>query len=152
MMKQNLKKKKEAGFSLMELLIVMVIMLVILTAVFSLLRGTIITSHTNYEMTAATQGLRNAQEFISRDILTLGDGAKGLSNIWLPTQFVNGYLTVRHASEIDPRGSGYVAVGAVISEHLVQLQFRYILKPSASGVIFDQPCPNCNHFATSRPK
>ena len=43
---------------MMELLVVMVVMLVILGAVFSLMRGTIITANTNYEMTAAGQGLR----------------------------------------------------------------------------------------------
>ena len=103
----------------MELLIVLVVMLIILTAVFSLMRSTITTANTNYEMTTATQGLRNAQEFINRDILTLGDGAKGLSNIWLPTQFVTSYLSVRNASDIDPLNTGYVVVGAVISDNNV---------------------------------
>ncbi len=103
----------------MELLIVLVLMLVILGAVFSLLRGTIITANTNYEMTSAAQGLRNAQEFINRDILTLGDGAKGLSNIWLPTRFVTSYLTARTAADLDPANTGYVMVGAVISDNNV---------------------------------
>ncbi len=108
-MKEKPKKTTQAGFSLMELLIVLVIMLIILGAVFSLMRGTIITANTNYEMTTAGQGLRNAQEYINRDILTLGDGAKGISNIWMPTSFVTNYLTARSAPAIDPTGRGYVS-------------------------------------------
>jgi prepilin-type N-terminal cleavage/methylation domain-containing protein len=118
-MKEKSEKITQAGFSLMELLIVLVIMLIILGAVFSLMRGTIITANTNYEMTTAGQGLRNAQEYINRDILTLGDGAKGVSNIWMPTNFVTSFLTVRSASVIDPAGRGYVSVGAVVSDNNV---------------------------------
>ncbi|MGI8670152.1 MAG: hypothetical protein ACR2J3_09965, partial [Aridibacter sp.] len=39
------------------------------------------------------------------------------SNIWLPTKFVTDYLTVRTAGTIDPTGSGFVTVGAVISDN-----------------------------------
>ena len=104
---------------MVELIVVLVITLIILGAVFSLMRGTIITANTNYEMTAATQGLRNAQEYINRDVLTLGDGAKGLTNIWLPTRFVTEYLTARTAADIDPTNRGYVSVGAVVSDDQV---------------------------------
>ncbi|MDQ6786517.1 MAG: type II secretion system GspH family protein, partial [Acidobacteriota bacterium] len=109
-------KKAEAGFSMMELLVVMVIMLVIMAAVFTLLRGTITTATANYELTTASQSLRNAQEFVNRDILVAGDGFKGVSNVWLPTKFVTDYLTARTASALDPSGIGYISVGAIISD------------------------------------
>lgn len=118
-MKKILDVNNQKGFSLIELLIVLVITLVILGAVFSLMRGTIITANNNYEMTAAAQGLRNAQEFISRDLLIVGDGLKGISNIWLPTTFVTGYLTARKANFIDPLNQGFVSVGAVVSDEKV---------------------------------
>ena len=35
------------------------------------------------------------------------------------------------------QGSGFI--DSIVAEHLTTLQFRYILKPSATGVIFDQP-------------
>ncbi len=118
-MKGKNNRNAQTGFSLIELLIVMVMMLIILGAVFSLMRGTIMTANTNYEMTNAGQGLRNAQEYINRDILTLGDGAKSISEIWLPTKFATTYLTARAASSIDFSGRGYVSMGAVVSDNNV---------------------------------
>ena len=101
---------------MMELLVVMVVMLVIMSSVFTLLRGTIKTAAANYEMTIANQSLRNAQEYVTRDILVAGDGFKGVSNIWLPTRFVTDYLTARAASALDPSNTGFVSVGAVVSD------------------------------------
>lgn len=115
-MQQNLKRKSQDGFSLMEMMIVLVMLMIILSAVFSLLRGTIKTSNTNYELTSAAQGLRNAQEFLNRDILTLGDGAKNTTNILLPTEFVTNYLTARSPAEIDPANRGFVSSSVVISD------------------------------------
>jgi prepilin-type N-terminal cleavage/methylation domain-containing protein len=104
------------GFSLIELLIVMVITLIIMGSVFTLLRGVIVTANANYHLTDANQGLRNAQEFITRDLIATGDGVKTTANIWLPTSFVQKYLTVRPASEIDPDDSGYINIGTIISD------------------------------------
>lgn len=101
----------------MELIIVMVLTLIIMSAVFTLMQGTITTANTNFEMTAAAQNLRNAQEFISRDVLTVGDGVKSTPNIWLPTRFITGYLTNRPAVDIDPANIGYKSIGAIISDN-----------------------------------
>lgn len=115
-MKQKLRNKNDqAGFSLMELLVVMVVMLIVLAATFTLLRGSVITATTNYEMTTAQQNLRNSQEFLTRDILTVGDGLFGMANIWLPTSFIQKYLTVR--TNIDPSSNGIITVGSVISDN-----------------------------------
>ena len=100
----------------MELLIVMVVMLIIMGATFSLLHGSMKTANTNYEMTTAAQGLRNSQEFLNRDILVAGDGLKGISNVWLPTRFVTDYLSSRPASVLDPTNRQYVSIGSVISD------------------------------------
>lgn len=118
-MKNLTKQNNQKGFSMMELIVVMAITLVILAAVFSLMRSAITTANANFEMTSATQGLRNAQEYITRDILVAGDGLKGLANIWLPTAFVTQNLTVRSASAIDPTNQGYVNIGMVISDNNV---------------------------------
>ncbi|HSK72735.1 MAG TPA: prepilin-type N-terminal cleavage/methylation domain-containing protein [Pyrinomonadaceae bacterium] len=115
-MKDFQKKRRESGFSLMELLIVMILMMIITAGAFQLLQGTISTANANYEMTTATQGARNAQEFLTRDILSVGDGLKGVSNLWLPTAFVTNYLTIRNAADIDPSNLGYVSIGAIISD------------------------------------
>lgn len=101
---------------MIELIIVMVLTLIIMAAVFTLLRGTVTTANNNFEMTTAQQGLRTSQEYIARDILTVGDGVKGIGLIWLPTRFVTDYLSARTASYLDPTNSGYVSIGAVISD------------------------------------
>jgi prepilin-type N-terminal cleavage/methylation domain-containing protein len=111
------KKTAQAGFSMIEMIIVMVLTLVIVSAVFSLMQGTIKTANTSYEMTSATQNLRNAHEFINRDVVTLGDGVKSMPNIWLPTTFITKYLTNRTAAAIDPTNIGYASIGAVISDN-----------------------------------
>jgi prepilin-type N-terminal cleavage/methylation domain-containing protein len=110
-------EKNQAGFSMIELLVVMVVMLIVMTAVFALMRGSITTANTNYEMTSATQSLRNAQEFIARDVLVAGDGFKGVSSIWLPTVFVSKYLTARQTSVLDPTNKGFISIGSVIADN-----------------------------------
>jgi prepilin-type N-terminal cleavage/methylation domain-containing protein len=120
-MKKLSNKNSQSGFSLIELLVVLVVMLVVLGAVFSLMGGTIRTANTNYEMTSASQSLRNAQEFITRDALVVGDGLKGVSNIWLPTAFVADYLTARKSVDIDPDNKGFVSVGAIVSDDEVSV-------------------------------
>lgn len=102
---------------MIEMIIVLVLTLVIMSAVFTLMQGTIKTANANYEMTSAGQNLRNAQEFINRDVLTVGDGVKSTPNIWLPTQFITTYLTNRGSAVIDPSGVGYTSVGAIISDN-----------------------------------
>lgn len=116
----NLKRRnKQSGFSMMELMVVMAITLIILSAVFSLMRSAITTANANFEMTTATQGLRNGQEYLTRDILVAGDGLKGLANIWLPTGFVAQNLTARTAATIDPTNQGYLNVGMLIADNNV---------------------------------
>jgi prepilin-type N-terminal cleavage/methylation domain-containing protein len=107
----------QSGFSMMELLIVMVVMLIIIGATFSLLHGSMKVANTNYEVTTAAQGLRNSQEFLNRDILVAGDGMRGISNVWLPTLFVTNYLSARSATDIDPSNRGYISIGAIISDN-----------------------------------
>lgn len=118
-MKKTRENKNQAGFSIVEMIIVMVITLLILAATFSLMRGTISTANTSYETTSATQNLRNSHEFLTRDILVVGDGLRGVANIWLPTGFVTNYLTVRSAAKIDPLNTGFVDIGAVITDDQV---------------------------------
>lgn len=120
---------------MMELIVVMAITLVVLAAVFSLMRGAITTANANFEMTTATQGLRNAQEYITRDVLVSGDGLKGLANIWLPTVFVTQNLTARSASTIDPTNQGYVNIGMVISDNNVPANTPIRYKTPAINVL-----------------
>lgn len=135
MLKTRLQNNQN-GFSLIELLIVMVITLIVMGSVFMLLRGVIVTANANYHLTDANQGLRNAQEFITRDLIAAGDGVKTTANIWLPTSFVRKYLTVRPLSEIDPDDSGYINIGTIISDDNI---------PAGTAVYKSDPAVSVKH-------
>ncbi len=115
-MRETRSKKNQAGFSIAELLVVIILLLIVVSAAFSLLKGTIRTANTNYKLTSAGQEFRISQEMLNRDILRVGDGLSGISNIWLPTQFATQYLTSRSSAAIDPTNSGYVSVGSTLSD------------------------------------
>ncbi len=114
-MKQN-KLNTQKGFSLLEVTVVMAVMMVVMGAAFSLLRGSIITANANYELTDAQQSVRNSQEYMNRDILMIGDGLKSIGNTYITTSFTTSYLTSELASVIDSGGTGYVSVGPVYSD------------------------------------
>ena len=132
-MKKTDIKNSQAGFSLLELLIVTTVMLIIMAASFTLLRGTIVTANNNYQITTAAQGLRNSHEFLTRDILVVGDGLKGLSGIRLPTVFVNKFLTIRPITDLDPTNIGFVSIGSIISDTNI---------PANVGIVNSVPANN----------
>jgi type II secretory pathway pseudopilin PulG len=122
---------------MIELIIVMALTLIIMASAFTLLRGTIATANVNSEMATAQQGLRISQEYLARDILTVGDGIKGIGLIWLPTRFVANNLTVRTTAALDPSNTGFVSIGAVMSDDNV---------PTGRTV------PNSNPATTVKPR
>jgi prepilin-type N-terminal cleavage/methylation domain-containing protein len=83
-----------AGFSMIEMMVSVTLMLVVVAAVFSLVRDSMKVAATTYEMTDAQQNLRTAQEFINRDLLNAGDGLESISNIIVPAAFVTSYITL----------------------------------------------------------
>ena len=82
------------GFSLIEVVVATTVMLIVVGAVFSLVRGSMKVAMSTYEMTDAQQNLRTAQEFINRDILNAGDGLRSIINIRIPKPFVQSYITL----------------------------------------------------------
>ncbi|MFV0390123.1 MAG: type II secretion system protein J [Pyrinomonadaceae bacterium] len=105
------------GFSVIELMIVMVISTVVLASTFTLMGGTMRSASTNYELTTASQEFRISQEMLNRDFISLADGLVGVSAVWIPTDFATKYLTVRPASEIDPGSTGFVSATSTISDN-----------------------------------
>ncbi|MCM3873041.1 MAG: prepilin-type N-terminal cleavage/methylation domain-containing protein [Pyrinomonadaceae bacterium] len=83
----------QAGFSVIEMMIATAVMLIISAAVVSLLTSSMSVATATYELTDATESLRTAHEFISRDIMTAGDGLKSLTFIPVSQTFVQNYLT-----------------------------------------------------------
>jgi Tfp pilus assembly protein PilW len=90
----NRKLNRQAGFSMMELMISMATMTIITGCAFALIGGSIKFTHATYHVTDAEQTLRTAHEIINRDLTTAGNGLRGVSNIWVPKTFVANYLTL----------------------------------------------------------
>jgi prepilin-type N-terminal cleavage/methylation domain-containing protein len=108
------ERNHEAGFSLIELLVVMTVMLLVTGATFGLFSDSLKFAATTYEMTEAEQNLRVAQEVISRDLLSTGDGLRGISNIRVPTSFAKAYLSLNPLTE--PSDPTTATLGIVTSD------------------------------------
>jgi prepilin-type N-terminal cleavage/methylation domain-containing protein len=92
-MDRNLKTNCDAGFSLMELLVSLGVMLVLTGAAFALLRGSIRFANAAYYMTDAEESMRAAHEAINRDLTSAGDGLKSIGTMTTPLGFASAYLT-----------------------------------------------------------
>jgi prepilin-type N-terminal cleavage/methylation domain-containing protein len=86
--------RRQSGFSMIEVLVSMTVMLIVVGAVFSLMKDSMKVSMVTYELTDAQQNLRTAQEFINRDIMNAGDGLKGFGDIRIPQLFYTSYVTL----------------------------------------------------------
>lgn len=83
----------QQGFSIIEMVIAITVMLIITASVFSLVKDSFTVTTANYELTDAQQSLRTAQEYINRDLMNAGDGLKSMRYIPVKTTFVTNYLS-----------------------------------------------------------
>ena len=93
-MHHNLKTNNQKGFSIIEMMIAITVMLIITSAIVSLLKSSMQVATTTYELTDAQESFRTAQEYISRDLMNAGDGLKSVTYIPVNTTFVLNYLTL----------------------------------------------------------
>jgi prepilin-type N-terminal cleavage/methylation domain-containing protein len=105
----------EQGFSLFEMLIAVVVMVVITGAIFSLLRDTIKSSTATMELSDGQESLRTAQELLNRDLMYTGDGLNSVSDILVPQGFVNNYLTLNPVT--DPSTPGIIHLGLITTDN-----------------------------------
>jgi type II secretory pathway pseudopilin PulG len=110
-------RRAEAGFSMLELLIGVGLMLILMGVVFTFARDSIKSSLVTMELTEAQESVRAAHEFITRDLITAGDGLNGINNIRLPLNFVTNYLTT--APVTDPSTPTSVNAAIVTSDNNV---------------------------------
>lgn len=108
-------KKIQAGFSLMELMVVVCLLMIVLGSVLLLLKDSIKLTAVTYQMTDAQESLRTAQEYINRDLLTAGDGLRSINNICLSSNFVNNYLTKNNTGSAC--GTGLVNLPLIQSDN-----------------------------------
>lgn len=86
-------RNNQEGFSIIEMMIAVGVMIIITAAICTLMKDSISISKTTYELTDVQENLRTAQEFINRDLINAGDGLKSISMIRVPSTFVTNYLT-----------------------------------------------------------
>ncbi len=92
-MHPSLKPHNQQGYSVIEMLIAASVMLIVTSAVVTLLRNSLTVATVAYEMTDAQENLRTAQEWINRDLMNAGDGLKSMTYIPVNTTFIQNYLT-----------------------------------------------------------
>jgi prepilin-type N-terminal cleavage/methylation domain-containing protein len=110
-------KKSEQGFSLLEVLVAMFVMLIVTGAIFALMRDSMKTSTAALELSDGQQSVRTAQEYINRDLINVGDGLNSISNIRVPVNFVTNYLTLNPVP--DPSTPGFVNLALLTSDNNV---------------------------------
>lgn len=111
------QRRNQEGFSIIESIVAMTVMLIVVGAVFSLMRDSLKVATVTYEMTDAQQNLRIAHEFISRDLMNAGDGLDGIGNIRVPLAFVNSYITLNPVT--DPSTPGIINLGIFTTDNNV---------------------------------
>ena len=107
--------RREQGFSILELMVGIAVMVIITAAVFGLLRDSLKTSTAVLEMTDGQETVRVAQEFINRDLMNTGDGLNSISNIRVPVNFVTSFLTLNPIT--DPSTPGFVSLGLITTDN-----------------------------------
>jgi hypothetical protein len=123
----NPKYKSQAGYSLLELLICMGILIVVVGATMSLLAGSLRFSHSTFYVTDAEESLRNAHEMVNRDLTSAGDGLKSIGTITVPLSFASGWLT--RTTVVDSSDPTHHQLGLVTSDDAIPLSTNV---PSAS--------------------
>lgn len=110
------KFQNQAGFSLIEMMIAMVVMLIVAGAVVSLMKSSLSVSTASYEVTDAQESLRTAQEYINRDLMNAGDGLKSMTYFPVTSAFVTNYLT-RTPVPDSAMPSGVTNLGIITSDN-----------------------------------
>lgn len=102
--------RRQDGFSVIELIVATTVMLIVVAAVFSLVRDSMKVAMTTYELTDAQQNMRTAHEFINRDIMNAGDGLKSISYIRVPQTFFTSYISLTPVPTPSPAGIVNLAI------------------------------------------
>src|SRR6185437_13013557 len=100
-MQRNVNFQNEDGFSILEMVLALGVMIIVTAGIVSLMKGSMNVSTANYELTDAQQSLRTAQEYINRDLMNAGDGLKTISVIRVPQTFTANYITLSPIIDTD---------------------------------------------------
>ena len=121
---------KEEGFSMVELLVAMAVMLVLTGAVMALLPNSLRVLFTNNEMADLQQNLRFGQEFINRDLYNVGDGVADFKP-QVRKEFMLNYLSQDLVNATAP----FLPAGLVAVENQVPNGTPVLGTPTATTVL-----------------
>lgn len=121
------KLKNQAGYTLLELLIGMGVMMVIVGATMAIINGALRFSNSTFYVTDAEESLRTAHELINRDLTSAGDGLKSIGTITVPLSFASNWLT--RTTVVDSSDTTHHQLGLVTSDDAIPLNTAV---PSAS--------------------
>jgi len=107
-------KNREQGFSLLEVLVAVAVMIVVTGAIFALMRDSVKSSKASMEMADGQQSSRTGQEFINRDLMNTGDGLDSISDILVPQAFVTNYLSLNPIT--DASTPGIIKLGLITTD------------------------------------
>src|SRR5258705_11881795 len=111
------KSKHQAGYSLIELLIGMGVMIVIVGASMAIISSSLKFSHSTFYVTDAEESLRSAHELINRDLTSAGDGLKSIGTITVPLTFASSWLT--RTTVVDSSDPTHHQLGLVTSDDAI---------------------------------
>lgn len=131
-------KRGQAGFTLIEMLISLGIMVILSASVLTLLRDGLKISNLTFQSSDAQQSLRTAQEYISHDLTNAGDGMKGIVNICVRTNFILNYLS-RLPITGNPCAAGSATLAIINSDNNVPAS---IAVPQTSPAVTVLSSPN----------
>src|SRR6476660_5277778 len=109
-------KCRQAGYTMLELLIALGCMLVIGAASLALIGKSIKFANSTYNVTDAEQSLRTAHEAINRDLTSAGDGLRGIGTITAPVAFVQSYIT---RTPVTCNDANFPCIGIVTSDDAI---------------------------------
>jgi prepilin-type N-terminal cleavage/methylation domain-containing protein len=92
-MSANDKLHNQSGFSLIELLIVIIIFSIIMAAIMTMLNSSLQVSNASTQLTDAQQNLRTGQEYLTRDLYNAADNLVEIQPMVL-NDFANTFLAV----------------------------------------------------------
>jgi Tfp pilus assembly protein PilW len=114
----KLTTHNQEGFTVIEMMVAVTIMIIVSAGVFSLMKSSMTIATASYEMTDAQENLRIAQEYINRDLMNAGDGLKSISSIRVPSGFTTSYLTLNPIVDpLDNMPVGIINLGILTTDN-----------------------------------
>ena len=109
-------QRRQSGYTMIELLIALGVMMVVSAASLALIGSSVKYANATYNLADAEQSLRTAHEIINRDLTSAGDGLRGIGTITAPVNFVQNYITRTPVTCNDPN---FPCVGLVTSDDAI---------------------------------